>query len=102
MHTLIESNRAAIAALCRLHGVHKLKLFGSVLRDDFDSERSDVDVAVEFLPEAASSFHNFLSLKQALETLFQRPVDLVELHAINNHRLRGHIERSKTPIYAAA
>ena len=102
MHPLIENNRNAIAELCRRHGVHRLEAFGSILRSDFDAQRSDVDVLVEFQPEVADSFANFLDLKEALEALFERPVDLVEGRAIRNRRLRYHIDQSKTPIYAAA
>ncbi len=46
MHRLIETNRDAIETLCRLHGVRSLEVFGSILRDDFDDGRSDVDVLV--------------------------------------------------------
>ncbi|MCH9829558.1 MAG: nucleotidyltransferase domain-containing protein [Gammaproteobacteria bacterium] len=102
MHPLIENNRNAIAELCRRHGVHRLEAFSSILRSDFDAQQSDVDVLVEFQPEVADSFTNFLDLKEALEALFERPVDLVEGRAIRNRRLRYHIDQSKTPIYAAA
>lgn len=102
MPPLIENNLEAIGKLCRLHGVRKLEVFGSILRGDFDPVRSDVDVVVEFEPQAANSFANFLDLKEALESLFGRPVDLVELHAVRNRRLRHYIEQSKSPVYAAA
>jgi uncharacterized protein len=102
MHPLIESNREAISRLCRLHGVRKLEVFGSILRSDFDPRRSDIDVLVEFEPQLANSFANFLDLKHALEEVFGRPVDLVELRAIRNRRLRYYIEQSKSPVYAAA
>jgi hypothetical protein len=102
MPPLIEEHLEVIGNLCRLHGVRKLEVFGSILRDDFDPQRSDVDVVVEFEPRAANSFANFLDLKEALEALLGRPVDLVELHAVRNRRLRHYIEQSKSPIYAAA
>ena len=102
MQPIIEDNREAINRLCRQHGVRRLEAFGSVLRDDFDPERSDVDVLVEFEPSVAKSFHNFLDLKESLERLLRRPVDLVEAHSIRNRRLRHHIESHKAPIYAAA
>ena len=41
--------RERLAAFCRRHGIRKLSLFGSILRDDFRPE-SDVDVLVEFEP----------------------------------------------------
>ncbi len=101
MHPLIESNREAIAKLCLLHGVRRLEAFGSILREDFDAGRSDVDILVEFDPSVAASFTNFLDLKEALEALFGRSVDLLELRAVRNRRLRHYIEQSKSPISAA-
>jgi predicted nucleotidyltransferase len=102
MPSLIDDNLDEIGRLCRLHGVRKLEVFGSVLRSDFDPQRSDVDVLVEFESRVASSFANFLDFKEALERLLGRPVDLVELHAVRNRRLRRYIEQSKSPVYAAA
>jgi uncharacterized protein len=102
MPPLIDDNIEEIGRLCRLHGVRKLEVFGSILRSDFDPQRSDVDVVVEFEPRVANSFANFLDLKEALERLLGRPVDLVELHAVRNRRLRRYIEQSKSPVYAAA
>ena len=100
MSPLIKDNLEEIGRLCRLCGVSKLELFGSVLRRDFDPERSDVDLLVEFEAGVANSFANFLDLKEALEHLLGRCVDLVELRAIRNRRLRHHIERSKSTVYA--
>jgi predicted nucleotidyltransferase len=102
MSPLIDDNLEEIGRLCRLHGVRKLEVFGSILRNDFDPHRSDVDVLVEFEPRVANSFANFLDLKEALEGLFRRPVDMVELHAVRNRRLRRYIEQSKSQVYAAA
>jgi predicted nucleotidyltransferase len=61
-----------------------------------------VDILVEFEAQAANSFSNFLDLNESLEALFQHSVDLVELRAIRNGRLRHYIEQSKSSIYAAA
>ncbi len=48
----IAIDREKIAAFCRERGIRRLSLFGSVLRDDFDPARSDVDVLAEFNPGA--------------------------------------------------
>ena len=98
MSPLIEDNLEAIGRLCRLYGVRKLELFGSILRQDFDPEHSDVDLLVKFERRVADSFANFLDLKEALEQLLGRPVDLVELRAIRNRRLRHHIEQSQSAV----
>jgi hypothetical protein len=102
MHPLIENNRNKVAELCVRHGVRRLEAFGSILRHDFDVERSDIDILVEFQPSFSGSFENFLDLKVALEKLLGRPVDLVELSAVRNRRLRHHIEQGKAAIYDAA
>ena len=102
MHPLIETNREAIARLCLQHGVSRLEAFGSIVREDFDEEKSDVDILVEFDPAAAASFENFLDLKESLEALFHHPVDLIELRAVRNRRLRHYIEQSRSRIYDAA
>ena len=100
MFPLIQDNIEDIGRLCRLHGVRRFEVFGSILRQDFDPQRSDVDVLVEFEPQVANTFENFLDLKEALEALFGLGVDLVELQAIRNRRLRRHIEQSKCPVYS--
>ena len=50
----IQIDRERIAEFCRARGIRKLSLFGSVLRDDFDPARSDVDVLAELLPTRAA------------------------------------------------
>jgi predicted nucleotidyltransferase len=63
--------------------------------------KSDVDILVEFEPPAAGSFQNFLNVKESLEALLGRSVDLLELHTVRNLRLRHYIEKSRSPIYDA-
>jgi uncharacterized protein len=48
--TLAQPQLDAIAVACRQHPVLRMHLFGSVLRDDFDPSRSDLDLQVEFQP----------------------------------------------------
>lgn len=89
--------------MCKAHGVNRLDLFGSALGEGFDADRSDVDVVVEFSPaEGRSGLHRYFDLKQGLEDMLKRPVDLVELHAMPDTRLKRIIQRSKVALYAAA
>ena len=46
----VSIDRERIARFCEERGICKLSLFGSVLRDDFDPQQSDVDVLAEFEP----------------------------------------------------
>jgi len=92
-----------IEVLCVRHGVRELALFGSVLRDDFDPASSDIDAVVKFgPPEGDSLARQYFGFKEDLEALFARPVDLVELEAMPDTRLKRIIERSKRTVYAAA
>jgi len=54
-----------IADFCRRHHIRRLALFGSVLRDDFGPQ-SDVDVLVEFEPEAKVGLFELYDLEQEL------------------------------------
>jgi predicted nucleotidyltransferase len=102
-HPLIRVHRQAIEALCQQHGVRSLALFGSILRADFDPTSSDIDLAVEFTPQAAESpAHQYFDFKSALEQLLGRPVDLVELSVMPETRLRRIIERTQRQLYAEA
>ncbi len=99
----IALHREELRALCRRFHVRRLDLFGSATRGDFDPERSDIDFLVEFDREHpdALSFKTYFGLKEALETLFGRPVDLVEPSALRNPFLKASIEHSREPIFAA-
>jgi len=100
---MIEQVRGDIAQLCKRYGVRELALFGSVLRTDFNPTSSDVDAAVNFGPPADDSLaRQYFDFKTALERLLSRSVDLVELEAMPDTRLKRIIEHTKVPIYAAA
>jgi uncharacterized protein len=89
--------------LCRRFHVRRLDLFGSAAGDDFDAERSDLDFLVEFdlrAPEALS-FKTFFGLKEELEALFGRSVDLLEPSAIRNPYLKQSVERSCESVFEA-
>jgi len=71
MH-LTEDQLEAIRKLARASGVRAVYLFGSVLDDSV--EPADIDIAVEGAP--AEAFFRFYA---KLESLFSKPVDLVDL-----------------------
>lgn len=73
---VITLPKEALVNWCDRWKIQELYLFGSVLRDDFQPEHSDIDVMVTFTPEAQWGFE-FVSMKQELETLFERKVDLL-------------------------
>lgn len=92
--------RDRIADLCRRWKVAELSFFGSVLRDDFRPD-SDVDVLVTFEPDGEWSLLDLVTMKQELESLLGRRVDLVEEAALRNPFRRSAIQQSKHQVYAA-
>jgi uncharacterized protein len=89
-----------IAAFCRRWKVTELALFGSVLRDDFRID-SDVDVLVTFEPEAPWSLWDLSEMRQELEEIFGRNVDLVEKKGLRNPFRRQAILSTQQLLYAA-
>jgi uncharacterized protein len=71
----IEIPKAQIAEFCRRNRIRRLALFGSVLRADFTPE-SDVDVLVEFEPDARVGLLGLARIEIELGELLGRKVDL--------------------------
>ena len=90
-------NRASILALLderrdvikTRFGARHLALFGSAARDELRAE-SDVDVLVEF--DGPATYDGYFSLKDYLEQLLNRPVDLVTSKGLKP-RARQHVEQ---------
>jgi hypothetical protein len=71
----IDLDQAAVEAFCRKHGLRKLSLFGSVLREDFRPD-SDVDVLVEFRQGVRAGYLTMAAMERELTALLGRRVDL--------------------------
>lgn len=96
---IIDQNMDNIRRLCERHNVSQLSVFGSILTDQFHNN-SDVDLLVDFSNVDLLQYaDNYFSLKQALESLLGRHVDLLENKAIKNPYLRQSIDSSKRLLY---
>jgi len=69
--------RDQLIEFCRRWKISELSLFGSALREDFRPE-SDVDLLVSFAPGVSWGFDDYLTMKEEVEALFGRAVDLEE------------------------
>jgi hypothetical protein len=103
MISLIENNYEAIKDLCVKFRVRRLELFGSAIDDEnFDPENSDLDFLVEFQPLKQGEYADtYFGLLEALESLFNRHVDLVMVRAVKNPYFLEVINRSRKVLYAA-
>ncbi|SFT76013.1 hypothetical protein SAMN04489724_2068 [Algoriphagus locisalis] len=96
---IIQTNIEKIIQLCISHKVDKLYVFGSVASESF-SPKSDVDLLVSFQKiDLFNYFDNYLDLKNKLEKLLKRKVDLVEEQTLKNPVLIRSIDRNKQQIY---
>jgi len=94
--------RDQVIELCRRFGVRRLDVFGSASGGDFGSAHSDVDFLVELEPPAGTSrFDAFFGLKEGLEALLGRPVDLVDPSALDNPYFAAMVEQTRQELYAA-
>ena len=96
----IQIDREKIAEFCRARGIRRLSLFGSVLRDDFDPARSDVDVLAEFEPDALRRIgFRYFGYGEELSAILGAKVDFCSrLHSLILERVKDEL----FPVYERA
>lgn len=98
----LHDHRAAVAELCRRFGVSSLSVFGSAANGEFDAERSDVDLLVELdPPEGMDRFDAYFGLKEELEALLGRQVDLILPAALENPYFAASVAETRQDLYVA-
>ena len=93
-------DREALARFCQERGIRRLSLFGSILRQDYDPARSDVDVLVEFAAEAQPGFR-FFGYADELAKVLGHKVDL-NTPAMLSPLFRAEVQRESLPLYEQA
>ena len=96
----IQIDREQIARFCRERGIRRLSLFGSVLRDDFNSLQSDVDVLAEFEPGVLKNVgFQYFGYGEELAAIIGRKVDFCSrLHPL----ILGRVKDELFPVYERA
>ena len=89
----------ALTALCERYRVRELALFGSARRADFGAE-SDIDLLVEFEPDAQVGFMTLSRMQRELVAIFKRRVDLVPQGGLKPLIRRAVLESAEV-LYAA-
>jgi uncharacterized protein len=95
----IDVDRQAIAGFCARHHIRRFSFFGSVLREDFRPD-SDIDVLVEFDPEARVGFLAMADMEMELSGMLGRTVDLRTPQEISRY-FREKVLTSAEVQYAA-
>ena len=93
----VALDREKLAGFCRERGIRKLSLFGSVLREDYDSERSDVDVLAEFSPGVHPGI-KFFGYGDELAEIIGHKVDFNTAEWLSKH-FRDDVIREAVTIY---
>ena len=101
MYPEIQNKLNELRQICEKFGVLKLELFGSAANDSFN-DSSDLDFLIQLEQRPPVEYAEaYFSIKNALEDLLHRPVDLVELKAIRNPFFLQAIEKERIVLYAA-
>jgi len=93
-----EKIKPSVRALCQRLRVRRLDLFGSAATEAFGAD-SDVDVLVEFDRQPGDLFNRYFELKEHLESIMGRSVDVVVADAIKNPYFKAKIEQSRKRLY---
>jgi len=99
----VQDKQAEVVAACRRHGVERLDLFGSAVGGGFDPTHSDLDFVVSFEQrQPPDLFDRYFGLKEDLEVLFGRSVDLVMEGALRKDpSFAENVREKRVPLYAA-
>lgn len=105
VHPAIAAKAPTIAAACLRHGVRRLALFGSGVREqDFEPGRSDADFLVEFRDDQPWDLATWTALQDELQRILGVSVDLLErktLEASRNYIRRRRILDEAETVYVA-
>jgi predicted nucleotidyltransferase len=102
VHPSVEAALPQIRDLCRRLGVVRLDLFGSASGSTWSRSPNDVDVLVEFGPLAPGErFDAYFILKEGLERLLSKPVDVVAVSALENPYFLARVLAERESLYAA-
>jgi predicted nucleotidyltransferase len=94
-----SNNIEVIKQICKEHKVKNFSAIGSVLTDRF-SPASDIDFVVDFNENDPIKYTDlYFRLKDSLERLFNREIDLIEARGIKNSFFKKEIDESKVVIY---
>ena len=94
----LHNYKENIRNICTALSVKRLELVGSATRDDFQPDKSDIDVLVDFKGNERL-FERYFDLKEQLEQCFGRRVDIIQSNALKNPYVRKSIDCDRIALY---
>ena len=100
MNEMLQTHIPAdeIREYCTRQPIRRLSVFGSAVRNELTA-KSDIDLLVEYLPDAGVSYFDMGRHVMALTEIIGREVDLCTPNSISRY-FRQNVLESAVPIYA--
>ena len=95
---LPQISNNTLVTICRQYKIRTLSLFGSILGEEFNAE-SDVDVLVEFEPDARIGYLGMSKIETELSGILGRQVDLRTAAELSRY-FRSDVLASAKVLYA--
>lgn len=99
MDRAVFPDKGALSAFCERHGIRRLSLFGSRLKGTARDE-SDVDLLVEFRPDAIPGLFEMVRIENALSEMLGAKVDLRTAADLSQY-FRDEVVANAKPQYVA-
>lgn len=96
----LKNHLDELAAVCRVHGVARLDVFGSVVRQE-STHKSDVDLLVALEPSEEKTYLRLERIEKAIRRILPAEPDLVLNGRVTNPYVRRQIERERQNLYGA-
>ena len=96
-----EISEEKVRSFCDKWKIREFFVFGSYVNETF-SDESDIDIVIDFRPGDEVSLITFITMKEGLEALLQRKVDIITKTALISERntyMRDSILHSMVPVY---
>ena len=87
-----------IERICKKYKIIEVSIFGSSLREDFKDD-SDVDILIEYSPNAEISLFDEIDISDELSELVNREVHLTDIEELKNPIRRKCILETREVVY---
>ena len=99
--TFSNTQQNQIEKACQQFQVKRLYVFGSATTGKLTPD-SDLDFLVDFKRNSPKgAFDQFTGFKEALESIFNRPVDLITVKQFRNPEFQEEVNNHSVLVYAA-